>query len=234
MNVIVTGASRGIGYEVVRCFARVRENNILAISRNKQALNALKKECRDSHCPGKVYILPYDLGRPDMDKGLMPLIQAYFGQVDILINNAGALVNKPFLELSGEDFETLFRVNVFSAFRLSQFVVPIMGKGGHILNISSMGGFQGSVKFSGLSLYSASKGALAILTEAMAAELAPLGISVNCLALGSVQTEMLAEAFPGYEAPVDAPAMARFVCNFAENGQRYMNGKILPVALSTP
>jgi NAD(P)-dependent dehydrogenase (short-subunit alcohol dehydrogenase family) len=234
MNIIITGASRGIGREVVKEFARVRENNILAISRNKQALNALKKECRESHCPGKVFAMPYDLGRPDMDKGLMPLIQAYFGQVDILINNAGYLVNKPFLELSGEDFDAMFRVNVFSAFRLSQFVVPIMGKGGHIINISSMGGVQGSVKFPGLSLYAASKGALAVLTETMAVELSSLGISVNCLALGAVQTEMLGEAFPGYQAPVTAQEMARFICAFALNGNHYFNGKILPVALGTP
>ena len=234
MNIIITGASRGIGNELVRAFARVKENNILAISRNKKALNELKKECRENGCPGKVYILSYDLGRPDMDKGLMPLIGAYFSRVDILVNNAGVLINKPFDELSGEDFDLLFNINVRSAFKLSQQVVQVMGPGSHILNISSMGGFQGSVKFPGLSLYSASKGALAILTEAMAVELKDRGISVNCLALGAVQTEMIEEAFPGMQAPMDALSMALFIRNFAENGQRYMNGKILPVSLSTP
>ncbi|MBE0640909.1 MAG: SDR family oxidoreductase, partial [Bacteroidales bacterium] len=212
----------------------IRENNILAISRNKAALTALRKDCRESHYPGKVYVLSYDLGRADMDQSLMPLIQAYFSHIDILINNAGALVNKPFLELGREDFDTLFGINVRSAFQLSQYVIPLMKKGGHILNISSMGGVQGSVKFPGLSLYSASKGALAVLTEAMALELKELGIAVNCLALGAVQTEMLAEAFPGFQAPVSADDMAHFICNFAEEGHHFFNGKILPVALSTP
>jgi len=83
-------------------------------------------------------------------------------------------------------------------------------------------------------LYAASKGALAILTECMAEELKGRNIKANCLALGAVQTEMLAEAFPGYEAPVKPNEMASFIKNFALNGHHVYNGKILPVSLSTP
>jgi NAD(P)-dependent dehydrogenase (short-subunit alcohol dehydrogenase family) len=107
-----------------------------------------------------------------------------------------------------------------------------MKKGSHILNISSMGGFQGSVKFPGLSYYSASKAALACLSECLALEFDELGIKVNCLALGSVQTEMLEEAFPGYKAPIDAKKIGEFIADFAINGNKFINGKIIPVALT--
>jgi NAD(P)-dependent dehydrogenase (short-subunit alcohol dehydrogenase family) len=97
-----------------------------------------------------------------------------------------------------------------------------------------MGGFQGSAKFKGLSLYSASKGALAILTECMAEEFKEKNINVNCLALGSVQTEMLAKAFPGYKAQSSPAEMAEFIANFALNAYKQINGKIIPVSASTP
>lgn len=234
MNIIVTGASRGIGYEIVRSFAAEKGHNILAIARNRKALNELKKKCRVDGLPSKVYVLAYDLGQPDMKESLMPRLGAYFSQVDILINNAGSLVNKPFLELTNEDFDHLFNINVRSVFTLSQMVIPMMVKGSHILNISSMGGFQGAVKFPGLALYSASKGAITILTESMAEEFREKGIAVNCLALGAVQTDMMEEAFPGFTADIDPSSMGSFIRNFAEFGQQFMNGKVVPVARSTP
>jgi NAD(P)-dependent dehydrogenase (short-subunit alcohol dehydrogenase family) len=97
-----------------------------------------------------------------------------------------------------------------------------------------MGGFQGSAKFPGLSFYSASKAALCCLTECLATELKDKSIKMNALALGSVQTEMLDKAFPGYKAPVKAEEIAEFITDFAINGHRYVNGKVLPVSLSTP
>jgi NAD(P)-dependent dehydrogenase (short-subunit alcohol dehydrogenase family) len=97
-----------------------------------------------------------------------------------------------------------------------------------------MGGFQGSAKYKGLSYYSASKAAIACLTECLAKEFSEYGIRVNCLALGAVQTEMLDEAFPGYKAPVNAKQMAEFVSGFALNGHKFFNGKILPVAIGNP
>ena len=97
-----------------------------------------------------------------------------------------------------------------------------------------MGGFQGSEKYKGLSYYSASKAALACLSECMAAEFLESGISVNCLALGAVQTEMFEEAFPGLKAPVTAKEMAKFIADFALNGNKFFNGKVIPVAFSDP
>jgi NAD(P)-dependent dehydrogenase (short-subunit alcohol dehydrogenase family) len=128
----------------------------------------------------------------------------------------------------------MFDVNVKAAFKMVRLLVPFLNKGSHIINISSMGGFQGSVKFAGLSLYSAAKGALNILTESLALELTENKISVNALALGAVQTEMLSAAFPDYEAPLKPDEMASFIKDFALNGHKVYNGKILPVSLSTP
>jgi NAD(P)-dependent dehydrogenase (short-subunit alcohol dehydrogenase family) len=143
-------------------------------------------------------------------------------------------MKKEFSALSDEDFDDVFNINVKTVFKLSRALLSYFNTSAHIVNMSSMGGIQGSKKFPGLSLYSASKAAIAVLTEAMAEEFKERHISVNCLAFGAVQTEMFAEAFPGYAAPLQPDEMAGFVADFALNGHRYFNGKVLPVSLSTP
>ncbi len=234
MNIIVTGASRGIGKELIKLFAQESGNNIIAISRNKTLLEDLKKECETFSADSTVFLVPFDLGSGKVKNELLPELKKRIPSVDILINNAGYLVNKSIEDLNSEDFDQLFNVNVKSVFQLVQALIPFFNPNSHIVNISSMGGFQGSSKFPGLSLYAASKGALAVLTECMAEEFKDQKIKVNCLALGAVQTEMLAEAFPGYEAPVKPNEMAAFIKNFALSGHHIFNGKILPVSLSTP
>ena len=109
-----------------------------------------------------------------------------------------------------------------------------MKKDGHVVNISSMGGIQGSMKFSGLSAYSSSKAALITLSELLAEEYKETGPSFNVLALGAVQTEMLEEAFPGYKASVSAVEMARYIMQFSLTGHQMYNGKVLQVSNSTP
>lgn len=233
MNIIVTGASRGIGYETVKILAADTGNKIIALARNRNALEKLKRECNT----GNVYIVAVDLADKNMKKKLIPFIQKQFKFIDVLINNAGAIVNKPIQNTSDTDLENVYNVNVLSVYKLIRDLIPLLKKakqGSHIVNISSMGGVQGSVKFSGLSAYSSSKGAVAVLTECLAQELKQFNISVNCLALGSVQTEMLRKAFPGYKAPLTAAQMADFVANFALTGHQHFNGKILPVSISTP
>ena len=112
--------------------------------------------------------------------------------------------------------------------------LPFLKENSHVLNISSIGGVQGSLKFPGLAAYSSSKGALLTLTELLAEEYKDSKISFNALALGAVQTEMLEEAFPGYKAPVSAAEMAAYIFNFATTGHRFYNGKILQVSSNTP
>src|SRR5690606_28195966 len=154
--------------------------------------------------------------------------------VDILINNSGALVNKPFAEISLEEFKRCYEVNVFCVAQLIKATLPFMKKNGHVVNISSMGGVQGSVKFRGLSAYVSSKGAVITLTELLAEEYNETGPSFNVLALGSVQTEMLEEAFPGYKAALSAIEMAHYIMDFSLTGNRFYNGKILQVSSTTP
>lgn len=234
MNILITGASRGIGYEVAKKFALKTGNHVIVVSRNEQLLNNLVKECKQENPRTRIFPLVFDLEKGDFEKGLYEPVQKEFPSIDILINNAGLLINKPLLESTDEDFDRMFNVNVKSVFKLTRALMPLLFENAHIVNISSMGGFQGSAKFPGLALYSSSKGALAVLTEAMAEEFKDKKIKVNCLALGAVQTEMLAEAFPGYTAPVNPKEMARLITDFAINGSTFFNGKILPVSISTP
>jgi NAD(P)-dependent dehydrogenase (short-subunit alcohol dehydrogenase family) len=236
MNSIVTGASRGIGYELVKLFASSPGNTVIAIARNGEKLEQLKKECALAALPAKVITLRCDLGNKEELDQLGKDIRMHFKEVDVLINNAGAIVNKPFAELSTADFEQVYRVNVFAVAALIQQLLPVMNPAqrSHIVNISSMGGFQGSAKFAGLSAYSSSKSALACLTECLAEEFRDSNIAFNCLALGAAQTEMLSEAFPGYKAPLTAAEMAQFIADFASKAHHFMNGKIIPLSMSTP
>ncbi len=224
MNIVITGAGKGIGFALTKQML-AKNHSVVAVSRNVETLENMGNE--------KLLPVSFDLEKQDFTP-LVKIITDRFGHVDVLINNAGFLVNKPFLDLTDDDFDKIFSVNVKAAFKLSQALVPYFGASGHIVNISSMGGVQGSMKFPGLSLYSAAKGALAVLTESMALELNEYGIAVNALALGAVQTEMLSNAFPGYEAPLNPDEMAVFIADFALTGNRYFNGKILPVSVSTP
>lgn len=226
-TIIVVGASRGIGAELVKLLAKVPNRQILALSRNKVkmdesfgTLNNVK-----SHA--------FDL-RSNVRQQAEQIFSTVT-KIDILINNAGLLKNKPFTELTHEDLSSCYQVNVIGVMETVQAAVSKMEvNGGHIVNISSMGGFQGSVKFAGLSAYSTSKAAVCSFTELFAEEYKESKIKTNCLCLGAAQTEMLEEAFPGYQAPVSAEKMAEFIADFALNAQQWLNGKIIPVSLSTP
>jgi NAD(P)-dependent dehydrogenase (short-subunit alcohol dehydrogenase family) len=234
MNIIITGASRGIGFETVKILSRDATNNILAIARNPAGLQNLQKECLEISGKSHVHVFPFDLVNDNYTEMLLPEVTRWMNRVDVLVNNAGLMIHKPFELMEDADYQLIFDANVRSVFRLTQALLPYFSENAHIVNIGSMGGYQGSVKFPGLSLYSASKGALAILTECLAEEFTERGIKVNCLALGSAQTEMLEAAFPGYKAPLTASEMASFVADFAIRGHHWFNGKVLPVAVSTP
>lgn len=237
MNILITGGSRGIGFELALRFAEIGDNNIVAISRNEAGLKDLKNACIRKNVQAHLYPLVFDLEQVSQyETELLPKIQQFFPHIDILINNAGLLINKPFESISLEESMQMCSVNFLAPAQLTRVLLPLLRKSSiaHIVNISSMGGFQGSTKFSGLSIYSASKGALAILTECLAEELKESKISVNCLALGSVNTPMLKEAFPGFTSPVNPPEMAAWIVNFALTGGRLFNGKVIPVAVTTP
>lgn len=224
-NIVITGTSRGIGFEMVKLFSEAGYN-VLALSRNSKPISNLKLD--------NVTALEFDIANESEIVKLSAYLQTKMTSVDVLINNAGFLVNKPFAEITSEEFKRCYDVNVFGVATLIKTILPFMKKTGHIVNISSMGGVQGSVKFSGLSAYSSSKGALITLTELLAEEYKETGPSFNVLALGAVQTEMLEEAFPGFEAPLSATEMAQYVMDFSLKGNKFYNGKILQVSSSTP
>ncbi|KKX50172.1 MULTISPECIES: SDR family NAD(P)-dependent oxidoreductase [Sphingobacterium] len=233
-NIIITGASSGIGFEAVLDLTAKKENNVIALARSADKLKRLHEIAKDLNFDGgNLYPAQFDIVYDDYQT-LLPFIKSKFEQVDILINNAGVLINKPFMDSSLEEIASMFQTNVLAHANMIQHIVPLMPEGSHILNIGSMGGFQGSSKFSGLAAYSSSKAALAVLTECLAEEFKGKGIRVNCLALGSAQTEMFEAAFPGIEAGKLAFEMGRYIAEFAQNGHQYYNGKILPVALTTP
>lgn len=224
-NVIVTGSSRGIGFELAKLFAE-EGHEVMALSRNDGPIGELNYS--------NITSFPFDLSVGNDLEKLASTLVGEWAQVDVLINNAGKLLNKPFLDTTAPEFEAIYKVNVFGVADITRIVLPKMKKNGHVVTISSMGGVQGSIKFPGLSAYSSSKGAVITLTELWAEEFKETGPSFNVLALGAVQTEMLEEAFPGYKAPTTALEMARYIKEFALTGHKLYNGKLLQVSSSTP
>lgn len=223
-NIIITGTSRGIGYELALQFAD-EGHQVLAISRKtpQELINHSNITC-----------LSIDIAVEEEMNQVDAFISSAWKNVDVLINNAGSLINKPFSQLTQKDFESVYKVNVFGVANLTRTCLPYMSKGSHVVSVSSMGGIQGSMKFPGLAAYSSSKGAVITLSELLAEEYKEQGIAFNVLALGAVNTEMLQEAFPGYEAPISPKEMADYIFNFALTGNKFYNGKVLQVSSSTP
>ena len=223
-NIIITGTSRGIGNALAIKFAQ-EGHKVLAISRKVNA-NLLQNE--------NITCLSVDLSKAEELLKIEHFLSSSWKQVDVIIHNAGAILLKPFAETTVEDFRKVYEVNVFGVVALTKLALPFLKSGSHVVTISSMGGIQGSMKFAGLSAYSSSKGAVITLAELLSEEYKAQGISFIVLALGSVQTEMLAEAFPGYQAPLLAEEMADYIKNFALTGNQFFNGKVLQVSTTTP
>ncbi len=224
-NIIITGTSRGIGFELVKLFAN-QGHNVLALSRNDKPISNLNLN--------NVISFPLDLSNHEDYQKVKDFIKKEWNGVDILINNAGKLLNKPFSETTFNDFAKVYETNVFGVSEMTRIVLPYMKPTSHVVTISSMGGIQGSMKFPGLAAYSSSKGAVITLTELLAEEYKETGPQFNVLALGAVQTEMLEQAFPDFEAPISALEMAEYIADFSLNGNTYYNGKVLQVSNSTP
>ena len=225
-HIIVIGASRGIGAALVKRYAKNPQHQVYAFARNTARMDILFDE-PNVHC------FPLDLTKNIGEQ--LAKVMDELPMIDALIENAGFLVNKPFSTISHEEFTTSYQVNVIGVMESIQCLLPKLNPdGSHIVNISSMGGFQGSMKFAGLAAYSTSKAALCSFTELFAEEFKDSNIKMNCLCLGAVQTEMLEQAFPGYKAPLTPDQMAIFIEDFSLTAHHYLNGKIIPVSLSNP
>lgn len=224
-NIVITGTSRGIGFELAKQFAKAG-HNVLALSRDMKPIETLTTK--------KIHGFSFDITKQkDIDK-VAEYVRTSFKTIDIIIHNAGVLVAKPLKMLSSEDFEYVYKVNVFGVAMLTKALVDYMPKKSHVVTISSIGGVQGSVKFPGLAAYSSSKGAVITLSELLAEEFKEQEIAFNVLALGAVQTEMLTQAFPDFKANVQPENMASYIMNFALTGNQFYNGKVLEVSNSTP
>ncbi len=224
-NIVITGTSRGIGFELAQQFAK-NGHHVLALSRNTAPLEKVNHK--------NITTLSIDLSQAEDIQKAINFIQSNWKQVDVLINNAGKLINKPFTELTAADFLDVYKVNVFGVAEITKGIIPFLQKGSHVVTISSMGGIQGSIKFGGLAAYSSAKGAVITLSELLAEEYKEAQIAFNVLAIGAVQTEMLAEAFPDYKAPLSAQEMANYIYDFSLTGNKFYNGKVLQVSSTTP
>jgi len=219
-TILVTGSSRGIGRDI--CISLSKKGHVVyACSR---------KEINIPGCTGLVL----DPGDLDSIQKIREYLKEKKVKIDGLVNNAGLLVNKPFLEIPEIDFKNLAQVNWIGPALLIQKLFPILNQGAHVVNISSMGGFQGSEKFPGLAGYSSSKSALVALTECLQVELGGRDATFNALCLGAVQTEMLKEAFPDYSAPTTSGQMGNYISEFVLFGHKSFAGRVLPVTISTP
>ena len=226
-NIVIIGGSTGIGKAIVERAALDTGNKISVFSRQEELMASNFKSLDNV----SVHFL--DLEKIDANEFKENI--STLNNIDILINNAGYIVKKDFEKLSHQDIIKSYQINVIGIMQIVQATIPFMtNKGGHIVNISSMGGFQGSIKFPGLSAYSTSKAALCSFTELFAEEYKDSKIKMNCLCLGAVQTEMLETAFPGFKAPHTPQQMAKYIYDFASSQGDFLNGKIIPVSLSTP
>tara|TARA_B100001287_G_scaffold133628_1_gene112503 strand:- start:5607 stop:6296 length:690 start_codon:yes stop_codon:yes gene_type:complete len=226
-TIIIIGGSTGIGKALVEEAAKEPSNKVFAFARKDKLMkdNFYKLSNVSTH----------HLDLEFFDEKKISDVITKIGPIDVLINNAGYLVKNSFDKLSHQDFLKSYQINVIGIMQFVQAVITKMNvSGSHIVNISSMGGFQGSAKFPGLTAYSTSKAALCSFTELFAEEYKDSGIKMNCLCLGAVQTEMLEEAFPGFKAPHSPVEIASYIYTFAMTQGDFMNGKIIPVSQSTP
>jgi short-subunit dehydrogenase len=235
MNIVITGASAGIGYQSALYLAELG-HQVIAVARRKENLTRLQQEALSKKLKGSVHFLSGDISDENFLDELAAEIKSKTGSINILINNAGTLINKPFENLTSADWKEIYNTNVFAVAATIRILLPLFDPSSlsHIVNISSMGGFQGSMKFSGLSAYSSSKAALAGITECLAEEFKDRKIAVNCMCLGSVQTEMFKAAFPDFSAASTPEKTAQLISDFALEGAAFFNGKIIPVSNSTP
>ena len=203
-------------------------HEVIALSRDCGTLKRLQEEFP------MLKTLDVDISTQSGRDRVIDFLEGNNKTLDGIVHNAGLLLNKPFAETTIEDMISVYTVNVFSVSELTRNLLPFFKSGAHVVAISSMGGIQGSMKFPGLAAYSSSKGALITLMELLAEEFKDKDLAFNTLALGAVQTEMLNEAFPGYQASVTAETMGTYVAQFVVNGHDLYNGKVLQVSNSTP
>jgi NAD(P)-dependent dehydrogenase (short-subunit alcohol dehydrogenase family) len=193
---LVTGSGTGIGREIALEFARQGADVVLHYAHSGAGADSAVREIEALGRRSAVVRANFD----DLDE-VAELAQRaidFLGGVDCLVNNAGITLNKPFLEVTREQFELLYAVNIRAQFFLTQRIVQDMlpRGGGAVCNISSVHGFQGAPEHS---VYAGTKGAIVAYTRTLAVELAHRGVRVNAIAPGWVTVENYYRAIPGFQ-----------------------------------
>ncbi len=214
-TILVSGSSSGIGFAICE-ESKKQGHNVIGISRN---INSQATELG-------IRSYSVDITNQNQINELVNNLTSENITIDILINNAGLLIKDKFRDTTDDAFKKVYDVNIFGLANLTRALLPIINTDGQVINISSIGGVNRSKKFPGLSAYASSKGALITLTEVLAEEYRS-SPRFNCLALGSVKTKMLAEAFPGYEAKMMPDEMAKQIIDFAFDENNKSNGEII-------
>lgn len=196
-NVIVTGAGTGIGKGIGLEFARRGANVVFHYGHSADGAKAGAEEA--SKLGVKAAAIQADFSRLEDVFKLASESVHFLGNVDVLVNNSGITLNKPFMKVQPDQFQRLYSVNVCAQFFLTQRIVQTMidhGRGGAICNIASIHGVSGAPEHS---VYAGTKGAIIAYTRALGVELAHQGIRVNAIAPGWVAVENHAKAFPNYD-----------------------------------
>lgn len=190
---VITGAARGIGRETARLLAETGYQVVIGYHTSAAPAQRLAQALQEKGCHARA--IQADVSDPAAASRLIRLTEMHFGGVDLLVNNAGIAQQKLFLDITALDWERMFAVNVGGAFHCTQAVLRgmIAQGGGSIVNVSSIWGMVGA---SCEVHYSAAKAALIGMTKALAKELGPSHIRVNCVAPGVVDTDMNAALDP--------------------------------------
>ena len=222
---IVTGASSGIGRAVAELFAE-RGARVAICARSAEKLDEIAARHAD-----RMLAVAGDVADPQTVERLFAAAEARFGACDVLVNNAGMIDPKPIVQVTAEEWDRMFAVNVRAAFLASKRALPAMiaRRSGAIVNVSSISGVLGPEKFAGWTSYNASKAALIGMTEALAVEVKEHGVRVNCVSPGSVDTAMWAEASGGSPAEMTAAEVAETILFLASDASRPINGQNLHV-----
>lgn len=233
-TVLITGASRGIGAACARRFAAAGDRVVVNYRHSEAEALALVQEIETAG--GAAMAVRADVGDPEQVRRMVDNVLEKFCQLDILICNAGIARQQLFTDITDEDWRDLFRTNVDGTFYCCRAVLPhfIHRKAGRIVTLSSMWGITGG---SCEVAYSATKAAVIGLTRALAKEVGPSGITVNCVAPGVIDTEMNGNLTPAdlealrEETPLERIGtpedVAESVFFLASEGARFMTGQVL-------
>lgn len=216
---LITGGGRGIGAATAEALAR-KGAQVIVASRTEAELTATVAHLRAAGLNASARVVDV-ADEMAVDAAFASLAQD-FGRLDILVNNAAILLSGPFADMAMSDWDRLMAINLRGAVLCARQAFRLMqGRGGGIVNVSSLGGVPGTEKFPGYAAYTVSKCALTGLTEALAAEGKGCNIRVNGVAPGAVDTAMLRQAAPHLRTrtgPADVAKVIAFLCDPTESG----------------